>query len=71
MSSGRRTPWWYRVPPLAVSLITLSVVTLAVHPLLSDADDARWGPSLGIGLATGLAAAFVQGMAQRHHDRNV
>ncbi|MFE4058908.1 hypothetical protein ACFXP3_21885 [Streptomyces sp. NPDC059096] len=67
---GTDTPWWYRIPSVAVTLISLSGVAIAVYTLSSGTDDGRLAMSLGSGLAVGLAAAFVQGMAQKRHDQN-
>jgi len=69
MEEASADPWWYRVPPVAVSLITLSIVAIAVFTLGSGAETTRLYTALGIGLATGLGAAFVHGMAQRRHDQ--
>ncbi|MFJ1751201.1 hypothetical protein ACIOJD_33975 [Streptomyces sp. NPDC088116] len=72
MDAGRDTdtPWWYRIPSVAVTLITQSVVAIVVYTTSSREDDVRLITALGIGLAAGLAAAFVQGMAQKRHDQN-
>lgn len=57
------TPWWYRVPHVAVAVITYGVVGIMIYVVTGSLF-----ASLGIGLAAGLLAAFVQGMAQQAHD---
>ncbi|MEU2565057.1 hypothetical protein ABZ626_37890 [Streptomyces longispororuber] len=60
---GRPTPWWYKIPPVAVSLITLSVIGIALHLTVGVLV-----VSLGVGLAAGLLAALAHGVAQQAHD---
>ncbi|WP_158712250.1 hypothetical protein [Streptomyces sp. NRRL F-5135] len=48
------TPWWYRVPPVAVTLVIYAVTGLVIFTLVSEAVTA-W--ALG-GLGRGLLASF-------------
>ncbi|MFJ7997544.1 hypothetical protein ACIQ7D_10415 [Streptomyces sp. NPDC096310] len=70
MDVGRETgtPWWYRIPSFAVALISLSAVAMVVYSVFSGADNVRLGVALGSGLTVGLAASFVQGIAQKRYD---
>ncbi|GGT23173.1 hypothetical protein GCM10010240_64770 [Streptomyces griseoviridis] len=54
------TPWWYRVPPPTVVLFTYSAAGTAIFMCLSTVP-AAWA---GGGLAAGLLAGCVHGMAQ-------
>jgi hypothetical protein len=58
------TPWWYRVPPVAVVLIMYAVVGLIIFTTVSESAFA-WA---GGGLVAGLLAAFVQGAAKAAYD---
>lgn len=51
------------MPHVAVSVITYGVVGIVIHVATGSVF-----ASLGIGLAAGLLAASVQGMAQQAHD---
>jgi hypothetical protein len=56
-------PWWYRIPPIATTLITYAVTASALYAAGAGASAA-----LIAGLVVGLVASVVQGAAQRAHD---
>ncbi|WP_331759098.1 hypothetical protein [Streptomyces anulatus] len=60
------TPWWYRVPPVAVVLIAYSVVGAVVYTTLSTSGIA-WA---GGGILAGLLAAGIQGAARAAHNEH-
>jgi hypothetical protein len=60
----RTTPWWYRVPSLAVCLIVYTVTGIVLFTAVSESG-LVWA---GGGLAAGLLASFVQGMGRAVHD---
>ncbi|MGW2112672.1 hypothetical protein [Streptomyces sp. NPDC001948] len=59
-----QTPWWYRVPTIAVGLIAYAVVGLVIYTAVSQSALA-WA---GGGLLAALLASGIQGAAQRAHD---
>ncbi|MFF8919159.1 hypothetical protein ACF08M_39185 [Streptomyces sp. NPDC015032] len=62
MTSNR--PWWYRIPPVAVVLITYAVTGALIYTCITDTAIA-WA---GGGLVLGLLAAVGHGAAQAAHD---
>ncbi|MET9518241.1 hypothetical protein [Streptomyces sp. NPDC002994] len=62
--SRPKGPWWYRVPPVAVVVITYAVTGVVIFTVVSESAMA-WA---GGGLALGLLAAFVQGAARAAYD---
>lgn len=58
------TPWWYRVPPVAVVLITYAVAGIVIFKAVSESALA-W---VGGGLLLGLLASFAQGAAKAAYD---
>jgi poly(3-hydroxybutyrate) depolymerase len=60
----RTTPWWYRVPHLAVYLITMSVAGIVVFTLITESPIA-WA---GAAIVCGLLANFFHGIAKAAHD---
>ena len=61
---SRTTPWWYRVPNVAVYLITMSVAGVIIFTLITESPIAWAGGAIVFGL---LANVF-HGMAQAAHD---
>ncbi|MFE5096680.1 hypothetical protein ACFRCI_41800 [Streptomyces sp. NPDC056638] len=57
-------PWWYRVPPVAVVLITYAVTGALIFTFITDTA-VVWA---GGGLVLGMLAAFVQGAARAAYD---
>ncbi len=62
-------PWWYGIPPVAVTLITYSIVGIAIFLTISGSPETRGATALGVGLGAGWAASFAQGAARQRHDR--
>jgi hypothetical protein len=62
--SGRTTPWWYRVPRVAVGVIAQSLVSIVLFTTVSESG-LVWA---GGGLLAAFLATFVQGMGQAAYD---
>ncbi|MER5302248.1 hypothetical protein ABT039_22695 [Streptomyces lasiicapitis] len=60
-----KLPWWYRTPPVAVSLTVTAATTIVIYTLISESlfTACAWG------LGAGFLAGVVQGYAQSAHDQ--
>lgn len=63
-SEFAQTPWWYRIPPMAVGLITYSGVGIVLWTAVTKTPVI----ALGGGLVAGLLVALLHGAAQQAHD---
>ncbi|MFE9413932.1 hypothetical protein ACFYN0_34880 [Streptomyces sp. NPDC006704] len=66
--SESTTPWWYRVPSVAVTIIPMVAVTLIVWSVMDEG--ARRVPiALVCGVVAGWLLTAIRGAAQSEHDR--
>ncbi|MGW2866336.1 hypothetical protein [Streptomyces sp. NPDC001205] len=63
------TPWWYRVPAVAVTTIPMVIVSLIVWAALPEGAAYRVVVAVVCGVAAGWLVTAVRGAAQSEHDR--